>query len=186
MSGYDLLNLEKEENRLINNGGYKDLYRLLTNQPGVLPKKVGSVKKLEAVNREAEQQATEKDKKQQKELADREIQPITTDDLSSECNINYKPLRDLLEAGKWQAADQEACKDSCLPSDYACRLRVIDTAVVKHESNVFDYEELKDFVDVKFNVDGSYDFAKLPSALLMTVSNKSRTATIKSGHLWLG
>ena len=66
LSGYDLLNLEKEENRLINNGGYKDLYRLLTNQPGVLPKKVGSVKNLEAVNREGEQQATEKDKKQPK------------------------------------------------------------------------------------------------------------------------
>jgi hypothetical protein len=55
---------------------------------------------------------------------------------------------------------------------------VISTAIVKHEGNVFDYEALKDFIDVKFKVDGSYDFGKIPTALPTTVSNKSSTATI--------
>jgi hypothetical protein len=52
LSRYDLLNLDRDENRLIKSGGYKDLYSLLTNQPGVVPKKVGSVRKLDPTNQD--------------------------------------------------------------------------------------------------------------------------------------
>ena len=55
---------------------------------------------------------------------------------------------------------------------------VVSTAVIKHEGNVYDYEALKDFIDVKFKIDGSYAFTKQPTQLPTTVSNKSSTATI--------
>ncbi|MBD2038359.1 GUN4 domain-containing protein [Leptolyngbya sp. FACHB-321] len=55
LSGHILLNLDNDENRLIENSGYKDLYRLLTKQPAVIPKKLGSLKKLETVDREIEE-----------------------------------------------------------------------------------------------------------------------------------
>ncbi len=55
---------------------------------------------------------------------------------------------------------------------------VISKAVIKHEGNVYDYEALKDFVDVKFKIDGLYNFNEQPAALPTTVSNKSSTATL--------
>ncbi|MHC5611720.1 MAG: SEFIR domain-containing protein [Nostoc sp.] len=51
LSRYDLFNLDKNENRLIEDGNYKELYRLLTSQPFVIPKKIGSLKKLPVVDR---------------------------------------------------------------------------------------------------------------------------------------
>lgn len=51
LSKYDLPNLEKDPDRLKDDGGYKELYRLLTNQPSVVPKKLGSLKKLEPIHR---------------------------------------------------------------------------------------------------------------------------------------
>lgn len=51
LSRHDLFNLETDTNRLKNDGGYKDLYRLLTRQPSVVPKKIGSLKKLEPIHR---------------------------------------------------------------------------------------------------------------------------------------
>jgi TIR domain len=51
LSGYDVSNLDIDPNRLINDGGYKDLYRLITDQPSVLPKKIGTLKKLEPIER---------------------------------------------------------------------------------------------------------------------------------------
>lgn len=55
---------------------------------------------------------------------------------------------------------------------------IISTTIVKHEGNVFDYELLKDFMDVKFKLDKSYLFTKQPTQLATTVSNKSSTATL--------
>ena len=55
---------------------------------------------------------------------------------------------------------------------------VVSTAVIKHEGNLYDYEALKDFIDVKFKVDGVYAFTQQPTQLATTVSNKSSTATI--------
>jgi len=55
---------------------------------------------------------------------------------------------------------------------------VISTALIKHEGNVFDYDLLKDFVDVKFKVDSPYNFDKLPAVLPTIVSNQSSTATL--------
>jgi len=55
LSGHDLLNLDNDRNRLIEDRGYKDLYRLLTKQPAIIPRKLGSLKKLETVDREIEQ-----------------------------------------------------------------------------------------------------------------------------------
>lgn len=51
LSRYNLFNLETDPNRLKNDGGYKDLYRLLTHQPSVVPKRIGSLKKLEPIYR---------------------------------------------------------------------------------------------------------------------------------------
>jgi tetratricopeptide (TPR) repeat protein len=53
LSRYDLFNLEADPNRLINGGGYKDLYGLLTDQPSVVPNKIGSLKKLEPIDRKS-------------------------------------------------------------------------------------------------------------------------------------
>ena len=55
---------------------------------------------------------------------------------------------------------------------------IVSTAVIKHEGNVYDYETLKDFIDVKFKIDGAYPFTKQPTQLPTTISNKSSTATI--------
>ncbi|GAB4344329.1 MAG: hypothetical protein OHK0047_37280 [Leptolyngbyaceae cyanobacterium] len=59
LSGYDLFNLDNNEQRLKEGGGYQDLYRLLTDQPSAIPRKLGSLKKLETVDRENEQQEAE-------------------------------------------------------------------------------------------------------------------------------
>jgi hypothetical protein len=59
LSGYDLFNLDNNEKRLKEGGGYQDLYRLLTDQPPVIRRKLGSLKKLETVDRENEQQKAE-------------------------------------------------------------------------------------------------------------------------------
>lgn len=55
---------------------------------------------------------------------------------------------------------------------------IVLSTVIKHEGNLYDYEALKDFVDVKFKIDGAYGFDKQPAQLPATVSNKSSTATI--------
>jgi SEFIR domain len=57
LSEYDSSDLEIDKNRLVNDGGYKNLYRLLTCQPSVLPKKIGSLKKLEPIQRFSEESA---------------------------------------------------------------------------------------------------------------------------------
>ncbi|MGQ9871485.1 toll/interleukin-1 receptor domain-containing protein [Leptodesmis sp.] len=59
LSGYDLFKLDNNEQRLKEDGGYQDLYRLLMKQPYVMPRKIGSLKKLETVDRENEQQEAE-------------------------------------------------------------------------------------------------------------------------------
>lgn len=46
LSGHDLFNLHTDPNRLINDGGYKELYRLLTCQPSAVANELGSLKKL--------------------------------------------------------------------------------------------------------------------------------------------
>lgn len=46
MSGHDLFDLHTDPNRLINDGGYKELYRLLTCQPSAVANELGSLKKL--------------------------------------------------------------------------------------------------------------------------------------------
>jgi len=51
--------------------------------------------------------------RQQELERQRQAQPIDTDDLSSERNIDYSQLRDLLQAGKWQEADQETAQRMC-------------------------------------------------------------------------
>lgn len=51
LSQHNLFDLETDSNRLKNDGGYEDLYRLLTHQPSVVPKKIGSLKKLEPIHR---------------------------------------------------------------------------------------------------------------------------------------
>lgn len=55
---------------------------------------------------------------------------------------------------------------------------VINAATIKHEGNLYDYEALKDFIDVKFKIDGVYRFDQQPTQLPTTVSNKSSTATV--------
>lgn len=53
-----------------------------------------------------------------------------------------------------------------------------ERTVIKHVGNVFDYETLKDFLDVKFKFDEFYAFSKQPAALATTIQNKSPSATI--------
>jgi hypothetical protein len=53
-----------------------------------------------------------------------------------------------------------------------------ERTVIKHSGNVFDYEGLKDFIDVSFKFDGYYPFNKQPTKLAATIVNKSPTATI--------
>lgn len=53
-----------------------------------------------------------------------------------------------------------------------------ERAVIKHEGNVFDYEALKDFVDVKFKFNDFYPFANQPTKLATTIENKSPSATV--------
>jgi hypothetical protein len=53
-----------------------------------------------------------------------------------------------------------------------------ERTVIKHEGNVFDYETLKDFLDVKFKFDDFYAFSKQPTKLTTTIENKSPSATI--------
>lgn len=54
LSEYDLINLDKDENRCSRDGNYQKLYRLLTKQPYVVPRKLGALKKLETIDRETE------------------------------------------------------------------------------------------------------------------------------------
>ena len=120
LSGYDLFNLDNNEKRLKEGGGYKELYRLLTDQPSAMPRKLGSLKKLETVDRETEQQeaeATEQQRlleqqRQEGETIDRETE---ADDLSSDrFGANYyAKLRDLLKAQDWKAADRETADRMC-------------------------------------------------------------------------
>ncbi|NJO78453.1 MAG: hypothetical protein HC827_07945 [Cyanobacteria bacterium RM1_2_2] len=53
-----------------------------------------------------------------------------------------------------------------------------ERTVIKHVGNVFDYETLKDFLDVKFKLDDFYAFSKQPAKLAATIQNKSPSATI--------
>jgi hypothetical protein len=53
-----------------------------------------------------------------------------------------------------------------------------DRTIVKHEGNVFDYETLKEFIDVKFKFDDFYPFTKQPTKLATTIDNKTATATV--------
>jgi hypothetical protein len=53
-----------------------------------------------------------------------------------------------------------------------------ERTVIKHSGNVFDYEGLKDFIDVSFKFDSYYPFDKQPTKLAATIINKSPTATI--------
>lgn len=53
-----------------------------------------------------------------------------------------------------------------------------EQTVIKHVGNVFDYETLKDFLDVKFKFDDFYAFSKQPAKLATTIQNKSPSATI--------
>ncbi len=92
LSGYDLLNLDKDKTRLITEGDYKNLYRLLTNQPSVVPRKVGSLKKLATVNREVEQQAAEAEKKRQQELEQQTNDPELKYRRKVEDYVNGVPL----------------------------------------------------------------------------------------------
>ncbi|UIE39464.1 GUN4 domain-containing protein [Leptodesmis sichuanensis] len=129
LSGYDLFNLDNNEQRLKEDGGYQDLYRLLTNQPYVTPKKIGSLKKLKTIDRETEQLPTEKEaeaqaererqrqaellKQQEAEAAERQRQQTAQTQLASEKGVDYTRLRDLLKAGKWKEADQETADRMC-------------------------------------------------------------------------
>jgi hypothetical protein len=120
LSGYDLFNLDNNEQRLKEDGGYQDLYRLLTNQPYVMPRKIGSLKKLETVDRETEQQEAEvaeqqrllEQQRKEGETIDRETE---ADDLTSDrFGANYyAKLRDLLKAQDWKTADQETADRMC-------------------------------------------------------------------------
>lgn len=82
----------------------------------------------EAARKQDEQQADEQERLRQeqvrqKQAADRlrqqelerqqQAQPIDTDDLSSERNIDYTQLRNLLKAGQWKEADQETAQRMC-------------------------------------------------------------------------
>lgn len=53
-----------------------------------------------------------------------------------------------------------------------------ERTVIKHVGNVFDYETLKDFLEVKFKFNDFYPFSKQPTTLATTIENKSSTATI--------
>lgn len=53
-----------------------------------------------------------------------------------------------------------------------------ERSVIKHEGNTFDYEALKQFVDVKFKFNDFYPFTKQPTTLATTIENKSPTATV--------
>lgn len=53
-----------------------------------------------------------------------------------------------------------------------------ERSVIKHEGNVFDYETLKDFIDVKFKFDDFYAFSNQPTKLATTIENKSPSATV--------
>ncbi|MFM7427801.1 MAG: hypothetical protein ACKO7W_22845 [Elainella sp.] len=55
---------------------------------------------------------------------------------------------------------------------------IISNTVIKHEGNVFDYEALKDFLDIKFNLGKSYPLNQQLTQLETTISNKSNTATL--------
>lgn len=53
------------------------------------------------------QQPTAGSLRQQELERQRQTQPIDTDDLSSERNLDYSQLRNLLKAGRWKEADKE-------------------------------------------------------------------------------
>jgi serine/threonine-protein kinase len=82
----------------------------------------------------------------------------STDDLSSECGIDYRQLRDLLAAGKWQEADQETAEKMLAVIDkeswwkvgnddinnFPCTdLRTIDRLWVKYSNGRFGFSVQK-------------------------------------------
>jgi hypothetical protein len=187
LSGYDLFNLDNNEQRLKEDGGYKNLYRLLTNQPYVMPRKIGSLKKLETVDRETEQQEAEaaeqqeqqrllEQQRQEGETIDRETE---ADDLSSDhFGANYyAKLRDLLKSQDWKAADQETADRMCEVMDrqkerwlkyehiqkFPCQdLRAIDQLWVKYSQGRFGFSVQKRiYVECGAKLDDKYPGDKI-------------------------
>ena len=86
------------------------------------------------------------------------VEVSTSDNLSSECGIDYTRLRNLLAAGKWREADQETNavmlkaagteKEDCLSSEsiqnFPCTdLRTIDQLWVKYSGGHFGFSVQK-------------------------------------------
>ncbi|UIE39458.1 GUN4 domain-containing protein [Leptodesmis sichuanensis] len=185
LSGYDLFNLDNNEQRLKEGGGYQDLYRLLTDQPSAIPRKLGSLKKLETVDRETEQQeakAAEQQRllaqqRQEGETVDRETK--ADDDLTSDrFGANYyAKLRDLLKDQDWKAADQATAdrmlrvmdrfKESWLDVEhiqkFPCQdLRAIDQLWVKYSQGKFGFSvQKKIYVECGAKLDGNYPGDKI-------------------------
>ena len=130
LSKYDLLNLDIDETRLKVEGGYQELYRLLTNQLFAKPYELGSLKQLPTY-REPEKDLFEYLHFDQN-MNYREIEEVLTYESTladsrekvdffqsvikyavkymeriSRVGMDYTRLQKLLEAGKWELADQE-------------------------------------------------------------------------------
>jgi hypothetical protein len=94
------------------------------------------------------------------------------DDLSSECNVDYTRLRNLLKAGKWKDADYETCKvmlkvvgrkdgDSIRVEEllnFPCSdLRTIDNLWVKYSNGRFGFSvQKKIYLGVGGKANGIY------------------------------
>ncbi|MBI4783819.1 MAG: GUN4 domain-containing protein [Oscillatoriophycideae cyanobacterium NC_groundwater_1537_Pr4_S-0.65um_50_18] len=136
----------------------------------------GRTQKTQQAEQLRQQQAAEAERKQQ-ELANQQRQSIDTDDLRSDRNTNYKPLRDLLKAGKWKEADQETAKKMCEVmgrqeegwlrvediEQFPCTdLRTIDQLWVKYSQGQFGFSvQKKIYLDCGGKPDGKYSGDKI-------------------------
>ncbi|WP_225225415.1 GUN4 domain-containing protein [Komarekiella delphini-convector] len=100
------------------------------------------------------------------------ITEVQADDLSSEKGVNYRRLRDLLAAGKWQEADTETFtvmfqasgreKERCLDRESiknfpSTDLRTIDQLWVKYSNGRFGFSvQKKIYLSVGGKADGKY------------------------------
>ncbi|MDX2240168.1 MAG: GUN4 domain-containing protein [Leptolyngbyaceae cyanobacterium bins.302] len=103
LQGYTVYRVWNNSDYDINKqGDYQNLYRHLTKQPAVVPARLGKPQILPPIVGASST------------IGNRgEIIQSNTDSLSSDRGIDYTQLRVLLQAGQWQAADQETTERMC-------------------------------------------------------------------------
>ena len=141
------------------------------------PKQAEYERQQEAIKREQEQVRLENQKRlaELKEQEQRKSSPPISnsdDDLSSECNVDYTRLRDLLKAGNWKDADYETylvmlkvvgresgdwIRDEELLNFPCTDLRTIDRLWVKYSNGRFGFSvQKKIYLEVGGKPDGKY------------------------------